>query len=220
MKKYFNKCKKFSFIIAAASLILYVLFEAADSIVGAFRGYNLLDMGVVFNIALIAAGVLMLFRHVKYAAIPFGVAGLVNAVWFVSYTIGLIGSLLNYGFRFFNYYVLGIFSVIVEYANTILGFLAMVTLGALCILVVLGKLPKLTKYWYIPAAIQLVCFAIDLVQRVISTVILLFGNGGLWTKIGYVYDFGAGTVISLLLLAGVAFSCLAVHTYTLIQKKQ
>ena len=217
MKKYFGICKKYSFIISAAALALYVLIEAADSIIGAFRGGSLFDFGVVFNIALLAAAALLFFRNVKFASIPFGVAAIVNAVWIVTYTINTIVALLNFGLRFTEGYPLGFFNVLFTYANTALGMLSMLLLGAFCVLVVLKKLPKLTKLWYIPAAVQAITFVLGLFESIFTLVKLLFGPyGGFWQKLGYVYDFGADTLIGVILLVAVAFSALAVHTYTLL----
>lgn len=220
MKKYLGICKKYSFIISAAALVLYVLIEAADSIIGAFRGYNLFDFGVIFNIALIAAGALMLFRQVKFAAIPFGVAALVNIVWLVTYIVNSIINLLNFGFRFLEFYPLGIFNILFSFGQTIFGLLAMIALGALCVLVVLNKLPNITKHWYIPAGLQAVAFVLCFLESAITFVKLLFGPAGFWMKALYFYDFGSAALIGLLLLAAVAFSGLAVHTYTLLPENQ
>ncbi len=220
MKKILGTCKKYSFIVSAAALILYVLIEALDSIIGAFRGHNLFDFGVVFNIALLAAGALLLFRQVKFAAIPFGVAAVVNIAWILQYTVNLVMNLLNFGFSF-DGYPLGFFNVLFSYLKTGLSLLAMVLLGALCVLVVMGKLKNLTKHWYVPGALQAVVFILSLLESIITLIKLLFGPyGKMLGKLGYVYDFGADTLMGLLLLAAVAFSGLAIHTYTLLAKKQ
>lgn len=219
MKKYLSIFKKYSFILSSAALILYVIFEAGDSLIGAIRGYKLFDFDVIFNIALIFAGVLMLLRKIKYAAIPFGVAALIDFIWLSTYTSNLLKNLLNFGSKAIKMLPLGSLNVFFSYFTTISGLLAMLALGALCVFVFLGRMPKSTKLWYIPTVCQLAAFVLGFFESTISFTVQLFSPVGFLMKLLCFYDFIAATVIGLLLLLAVAFTNLAIYTYTLLPQR-